>query len=508
MESYFFINHHFYIEAQVNNMKGHINVDSLFSKYPLIKSIYQKLIMVLIRFSTLFHLFSLVAMGPVDKDTLLDDIHYNYYDDLEQALKDDTVDPNSTNDKGWSLLHVACKLNRVECVRVLLNNSKTNVNIRGPNRITPIFIVIRRNIPNLLKLLLEHPNINVNIFNADVMTPLHYAVFKDNVECIRLLLQHPNIRTDATDQNGKTAADFAKESESEHKKEILKLMGYETNEDDNHEEEGYNVKDIGTQTEDYKKGWIDPNLDANQQDREGFSSLHRATSNGDVDQLRKLLSRPGIDVNIVSRKEGWTPLHYAASQGLTECVKVLIEHNDININASSQAQWDTDSTPLHYAASHGHTGCVKLLLQHKDININAQNQYGTTPLHYAAQNGHAECVRVLVDHKDININVQDNCKKSPLHYSVEYGKTDCVRALLNAQNIDVNLQDNQRKTSVHWAVYYGHFETLRLLLEHKDINVNIKDNDGKTPLSVAQNPYNKQHMQKIITMLKQHDATY
>ena len=260
-------------------------------------------------------------MASTDTETLFEYIMYNDSEDLADALVNLYDDPNTTNTAGWSLLHIACQFGQLACVIILLDDSRTNVNILGPNRITPIFTVIEYNRPSILKLLLDHPKINVNIFNADMITPLHYALQMNNIECMRLLLQHPKIMTDATDKDGKTVYDIARNIKSNKKKDILNILGIE---EDNSEDDSIDdsIDDNDTSEEDEEEDKkdttivpVDPNLPENHRDGIGWTPLHNAARDGHVDELKRLLAIPGIDVNVQATCEyynGYTPLHYSS----------------------------------------------------------------------------------------------------------------------------------------------------------------------------------------------------
>ena len=58
----------------------------------------------------------ILAMGPVDVKELIKLIEFNDADELLISLNTFPIDPNATDDQGWSMLHWACKLGQRECV--------------------------------------------------------------------------------------------------------------------------------------------------------------------------------------------------------------------------------------------------------------------------------------------------------------------------------------------------------------------------------------------------------
>ena len=157
-------------------------------------------------------------------EKLFELIQYNDSNELEEMLKDEQIDPNSANSNKWSLLHLTCQLGRLCCLKVLLAHPSINVNIRGPERITPLFVAIDCKNHFCVAELLAHPKINVNLYNDQMTTPLHLAVIVGHLESVKLLLQHPKIDTTAKDGNGKTALDICREAQLEKAYEIFRLL--------------------------------------------------------------------------------------------------------------------------------------------------------------------------------------------------------------------------------------------------------------------------------------------
>ena len=74
---------------------------------------------------------------------------------------------------------------------------------------------------------------------------------------------------------------------------------------------------------------------------------------------RMLARRPGI-VNMESREGGWTGLHEAMANNNIEVVKLLLAREDIDIAVKSSV----NSTPLHYGCEDNSVDCVRLYLAH------------------------------------------------------------------------------------------------------------------------------------------------
>ena len=367
---------------------------SIVRKHHLTKSFDKSCIMGEDQIIALLLLNSIIIMAPVDINTLFEYVRYNYADDLEESLNNSSVNPNETNDEGYNLIHLACKLGRFECLKVLLNDARVNVNIRGPDRIIPLVLSIQFNHHQCIQALLEHKKINANICNTQLRTPLHIAVLTGDVECVKLLLQYPNITRSSRDNNGKTASDLARELKSAHKEEILELFGIDDIKDVHKvpsietnsikQDTKKTLPNVIPQIKDGQKS-EQPKEDVNKRDSNGETALHRAAKNGDVEQLKKLLNIKGIDVNIQSTSsdnfKGATALLFAARNNKVDCVKLLLSVKDIDVNKKKE----DGLSPIHEAVWHGNPECVKLLLTAPGININLRNSWNMTPLAWAEE---------------------------------------------------------------------------------------------------------------------------
>ena len=129
--------------------------------------------------------------------------------------------------------------------------------------------------------------------------------------------------------------------------------------------------------------------DVNARCCDDWSTLHGASSSGQVDCARVLLDH-GADVNVLG-SEDYTPLHYASCNGHLRVARFLIEH-DANFNAQTMDQ----KTALYIALEWDHSEIVQLLLDHgADVTIQAN---GLTPYQRATRNGHNDIAQMLLKH--------------------------------------------------------------------------------------------------------------
>jgi len=146
-------------------------------------------------------------------------------------------------------------------------------------------------------------------------------------------------------------------------------------------------------------------------------SLHGAAAEGDIDQVRLLISK-GADVNAKSDGRLLTPMYVAARKGHKEICELLIT-KDAEVNIKSGELYvgnmkDSGLTPLHAACAEGHQGVAELLLAH-GAAVNAKTRNSKTPLDVAKKRGHREVVELLQKHgAEEGMPLQDRFKNAKL----------------------------------------------------------------------------------------------
>ncbi len=119
-------------------------------------------------------------------------------------------------------------------------------------------------------------------------------------------------------------------------------------------------------------------------------SFHQAIINGDVNEVKSILSR-GMDVNVKNRR-GWTPLHTAIDRQQKEIIQLLLDKN-ANVNLTD----NNGETPIHLTVKSGQKDIVELLIE-KGADLNITNVRFENALSLAKKGGHTEIVELLVGH--------------------------------------------------------------------------------------------------------------
>jgi ankyrin repeat protein len=148
-----------------------------------------------------------------------------------------------------------------------------------------------------------------------------------------------------------------------------------------------------------------PNIDVNQQDREGnnaLSSIIISAHTGDVaiKCVKLLLSHPLFNVNAVTIGDRTVLMLVVQNECHFNMFKMLLKHGNIDINIQS----NSGNTALMSAASRN-CKTVRFLLHQPNIQINLTNNKGETALYQSAhyiENG-IQCQRQLLNRSDVNI---------------------------------------------------------------------------------------------------------
>lgn len=237
-----------------------------------------------------------------------------------------------------------------------------------------------------------------------------------------------------------------------------------------------------------------PILSPGDSETEGWTELHFAAANGQVDNAAKLLGQHA-DVDVQNAR-GRTPLYEAAKRGRLEVVKLLVEKG-AKIDAHDAV---SGFVPLHIASEQKHADVVKYLLD-KGAPVDTRNKSEQTPLWQAAwQPWHRddEIAAVLIEH-GANVNARDDKGFTPLHMAALTGHLPVVRLLLS-KRAQVDAKSTKGASPLYKAAEAGQLETVSVLLgSGADVNADFQ---GWTPLKIA---VTKGHG-AVADLLKRHGA--
>uniref|UniRef100_A0A4X2LR40 Transient receptor potential cation channel subfamily A member 1 n=1 Tax=Vombatus ursinus TaxID=29139 RepID=A0A4X2LR40_VOMUR len=451
------------------------------------------------------------------------------------------ANPNICNNNLVAPLHLAIQCFYNEIVKVLIENSSTDVNLIGENGNTPLLLACSKDNSEALKLLVDNgakickPNkfgcypvhtaafsgskkcmeillkfgeeqgysrqSQINFLNNKKASPLHFAVQSGDLEMIKICLKNGAHIT--LEENGKcTALHFAA---TQGATEIVKLMisSYSGSDDIINTVDGNNETLLHRVSlfDHYELAeyLLSMGANINSIDCEGRSPLLLATVSASWNVVNLLLSK-GADTGIKDYF-GRNFLHLTVLQpyGLKNLKQEFLQMQYIKNLAMDE---DIDGcTPLHYACSHGVPLSVNNLLC-LDGSICIKSKDNKSPLHFAANFGRINtCQRLVRDMTDTRLlNEGDQNGMTPLHLAAKNGHDKVVKFLLKKGALF--LSDYNGWTALHHASMGGYTQTMKIILDTNVKCTDCGDEEGNTALHYAA----REGHAKAVALLLDHDA--
>ena len=300
------------------------------------------------------------------------------------------ADPNSRVVHVQTPLAVAAQYGYLEVVRVLMEDDRTSVNVKGRYGRTPLSFAAGSGNMDVVRLLLNRDDCTPDDADNDKWTPLFWAVGDNHISVVSELLTSNRCDINHADKTGRTVFSWAAgDGLTEHMRLLLK----------------------------------DPRLEPNKVDKAQRSALSWAAGNGKTEAVRillrsKLIERDGKDV------EGRSAISWACGGGHDATLQVLINKGCSGIDEADSNGW----TPLAWALNHKSPGTVATLVSSRLVDIEREDSNGRTALSWAAGYGYPEVVKYLLD-EGANISSKDHSKRTPLDWAIIHRHVDIIDEL-------------------------------------------------------------------------------
>lgn len=170
----------------------------------------------------------------------------------------------------------------------------------------------------------------------------------------------------------------------------------------------------------------------------GWTAMHLAIFNNNIECLNELLNAKDIDVNIIA--SSYSPLSLAIAMKHSECIEALLKHDKLDINRTDSS----GKSPLHVSAMFGNTDATRRLLSILTVDVNIVDCKGDTSLHLANSYGNCEIVQLLMGHPSVEINQKNKEGLTPIKLAKKYGNTGCLNVML--ENMDISDQDSPKSS--------------------------------------------------------------
>ena len=292
-----------------------------------------------------------------------------WYSIVKYLAASKLYDAEETDEQGDTALHIACKLNSFQLVRVLEHAHSIQNNLGD----TPLHIACRYKNLAIARSLITGSSLEKQNHRGD--NPLHIACRNGCLDLVKDLVTVKCYNFNQQNGIGNTPLHVAYDWDSALSR--LSVTNFLV--------EGQ---------------YCNPNLT----NSKGNTILHFACIQCDHKMVEFLVSgQYGNPDSPVS--EGNSSVHLVCSKNY---LGTLVPCCDPNIQDLQ------GNTPLHFACMHGDLMAVQILMTHKYLNPNLQNDGGDTALHLACLKCNAGIVSVLLDVTRVSLSLRNIQGKTPI----------------------------------------------------------------------------------------------
>ncbi|MEI0685592.1 ankyrin repeat domain-containing protein [Brachyspira pilosicoli] len=425
---------------------------------------------------------------------------YLGYTDIVNALIEKGVDVKAKDDvDGCMAIHLAAANGKNDVINILLDVDASNINDVDNRGNTPLHWASMKDRADTVSLLIEN-GADIEAKDIDNWTALHYAAAFASLQTVEALVDNGADKNSLT-KDGNIPVNYAKDETiktylsggkigREDTEEVVEEETKETAADETAE----NTETSETITEDELNNELDTTQNGSIVDPTVVDldpkqlELLIAVKNNDIIAVNALL-KENVNPNFVD-EEGYSPLHRAVLNNNLDVVNVLLSYKDIDTEIKLPYEASVDdwyfggATPLLVASYTGNADIVNALIE-AGSDIRAKDDIdGATTIHIASANGNNEVINILLNKDNTLINEADSMKDTPLHWASIKNQTDTISLLL-ANGADTKLANSDGNTVLHYAAMYGDVNTVNVLLESDSSLASVENNEGITPIYYA-----------------------
>lgn len=425
---------------------------------------------------------------------------YLGYTDIVNALIEKGVDVKAKDDvDGCMAIHLAAANGKNDVINILLDVDASNINDVDNRGNTPLHWASMKDRADTVSLLIEN-GADIEAKDIDNWTALHYAAAFASLQTVEALVDNGADKNSLT-KDGNIPVNYAKDETiktylsggkigREDTEEVVEEETKETAADETAE----NTETSETITEDELNNELDTTQNGSIVDPTVVDldpkqlELLIAVKNNDIIAVNALL-KENVNPNFVD-EEGYSPLHRAVLNNNLDVVNVLLSYKDIDTEIKLPYEASVDdwylggATPLLVASYTGNADIVNALIE-AGSDIRAKDDIdGAATIHIASANGNNEVINILLNKDNTLINEADSMKDTPLHWASIKNQTDTISLLL-ANGADTKLTNSDGNTVLHYAAMYGDVNTVNVLLEADSFLASVENNEGITPIYYA-----------------------
>ena len=349
------------------------------------------------------------------------------FGDLELLRMLTTCENVNYQDKcGNTLLHLACKMGKLEVVEYLVKKMNCQ-QFENEERQLPLHIAGSQNSLEILKLVSNVGTVNVaprttsymRMFVREPETPLHIACRHGTVEMVGYLVDGKQHNPNTVNRNGELPLHLACMRGC---LDMVKLVS---------------ACDVNRSLE-----TVDIYIQ-NQPVYSGDTALHIACRDNSVDIVRYLIEEIKCDPSIENHRNE-LPIHLACRHTL-ETVKLVINNHIRNQRDGS------GDTALHIACRNNAVDIVTYLIKEEECDPLIKNHRNELPIHLACRHS-LETVKLVINNHIRN--QRDGSGDTALHIACRNNAMDIVRYLIK-EECDPSIENHMSQLPIHLACRYS-----------------------------------------------------
>ena len=350
----------------------------------------------------------------------------------------------------------ACSNGHTEIVRLLLKESRIDINKENSDGETGFMLACENGHPEIVSLLLGDSRIDVHKTAECVRVPLSSALQRGHHETVALLLMDARIDTKGLLSEAQISTElmegFLGACEKGHT-EIVRLL----------------LKDS--------------RIDANNSNPHRWTGFMLACSNGHTEIVRLLLEEDSrVDVN-KGNIFGETGFMYACSNGHGEIVASLLENNHVDVTKTDESGRFTSMSTATFSSlgSHSHlSNTVPSLL------LNSERFDTHDRFIYACMGGCVHTVSILLQNAKLDVNYRHHVTgRTGISLAYRCGRADVVSMLLNDNRVDLSNIAPGRASLFHEACAKKDTQMMLYIIRNKRVSLTQADDEGITPYMCA-----------------------
>ncbi|XP_067660035.1 ankyrin-3-like [Haliotis asinina] len=364
----------------------------------------------------------------------------------------------------------------VNRAKFILSDSRSKINVRDPQRKTPVMIAAEKADIDMFAFLVRN-GADLSPVDSKGNTILHLACEGGNLEIINNVIKQNTVDINGRGEHGRTPAMKAALQGHKGVFDLLARKGTDLSFIDLLHNTILHLACEGGNMDIVKYILKQNIVNINSMGEKGWTPAMKAALKGHKDVFN-LIVKEGADLSLVD-KEGDNILHAACKGGNVKIVKYILEQRSADINLRGKDMF----TPVLIAAYRGHKDIFhELEKKSADLLIRDGNQ--NSILHLACKGGNIEIMKHILTTYSMIVNDIDFEGLTPIMLAASEGRKDMFDVLLQ-NGADFSHEDYSRYNILHMACRGGNVELVEHVLAQNIVEINSRSNDGSSPAMEA-----------------------